>query len=237
MPASVRKALYMRHITQRQSLRGFTLVELLVVITIIGILAAMVFPAMTSAMKRTARMTCAQNLKQVHIALEAYFNDNENTYPYTGTTGDNANKHFGLMFPRWITQESIFICRGAQARGYKADNKIDQNPTGMTRTETLKSGENCYAYAFGLGAPNTADSPLACDQLASTGASSQKWANSGLGSNHGTEGANVVYRDGHVVFLQATSDGQWNTKRNPAMKAVDKGKVVDPVNAAAVAGE
>jgi prepilin-type N-terminal cleavage/methylation domain-containing protein len=227
----------MRQITQRHSSRGFTLVELLVVITIIGILAAMVFPAMTSAMRRTARMTCGQNLKQVQIALEAYFNDNENTYPYTGTTGDNANKHFGLLFPRWCTSEAIFICRGAQARGYKADNKIDQNPTGMTRTEALKAGENCYAYAFGLGAPNTADSPLACDQLASTGVNSQKWATAGLGSNHGTEGANVVYRDGHVDFKQATSDGMWNTKRYPAMKAVDKGKVVEPTNAAPVAGE
>ncbi|MFA5191549.1 MAG: type II secretion system protein [Verrucomicrobiia bacterium] len=226
----------MQHITRRHSVRGFTLVELLVVITIIGILAAMVFPAMTSAMKRTARMTCGQNLKQVQIALEAYFNDNENTYPYTGTTGDNANKHFGLLFPRWLTQETIFICQGAQARQYKADKKIDQNPTGMTRTDTLKSGENCYAYAFGLGAPNTADSPLACDQFASTGINNQKWASAGLGSNHGVEGANVVYRDGHVVFLQAAADGSWR-KGTPCMKAVDKGKVVEPANAAAIAGE
>ena len=236
MTANAGKKFYMRHIAPRQSSRGFTLVELLVVITIIGILAAMVFPAMTSAMKRTARMTCGNNLKQVYVALEAYFNDNENTYPFTGTTGDNANKHFGLMFPRWITQESVFICRGAQPRHYQADNKIDQNPTGMTRTETLKPGENCFAYAFGLGAPNTADSPLACDQLAGATINSQKWANSGLGSNHGTEGANVVYRDGHVVFLQATADGSWR-KSNPCIKAVDKGKVVDPANAAPVAGE
>lgn len=217
-------------------MRGFTLVELLVVITIIGILAAMVFPAMTSAMKRTARMTCGQNLKSVHIAMEAYFNDNENTYPYTGTTGDNANKHFGLLFPRWLTQEAVFVCKGAQARGYKADNKIDQNPTGMSRTDSLKAGENCYAYAFGLGAPNTADSPLACDQLASTGINNQKWANSGLGSNHGTEGGSVVYRDGHVIFLQAAADGSWR-KGTPSVKAVDKGKVVEPSNAAPVSGE
>jgi len=213
-------------------------VELLVVITIIGILAAMVFPAMKTAIEKTNRMACAQNLKQVYLACEAYYNDNDNTYPYTNNQGDNANKHFGLLFPRWLTgqAETIFVCKSAQPRGYKADGRIDTNPTGMTRTETLKTGENCYAYAFGLGAANTVDSPLACDQLASTGVTSQKFARAGLGSNHGIDGGNVVYRDGHAIFIQAASDGSWK-KNIPMMKAVEKGKVVDPANAAAPQGD
>lgn len=228
----------MRLITQRPTSRGFTLVELLVVITIIGILAAMVFPAMKTAIEKTNRMACAQNLKQIYLAMEAYYNDNDNTYPFTGSTGDNANKHFGLLFPRWLTgqAEQIFICKSAQPRGYKADGKIDQNPTGMTRTETLKTGENCYTYAFGLGAANTVDSPLACDQLTSVTINSQKFAKAGVGSNHGSDGGNVVYRDGHAIFIQAASDGSWK-KSVPMMKAVDRGKVVDPANAAPAPGD
>ena len=228
----------MRLITQRPTSRGFTLVELLVVITIIGILAAMVLPAMSSAKERANRMACASNLHQVYIALEAYYGDNDNSYPYTGSNGDNANKHFGLLFPRWLggPAEKIFVCNSAQPRGYKADGKIDQNPTGMSRTETLKPGENCFTYAFGLGAANTQDSPLACDQLTSATINSQKWSKAGVGSNHGQDGGNVVYRDGHTIFLQAAQDGSWR-RGVSMMKAVDKGKVVDPANAAPAQGD
>jgi len=57
---------------KRNSQTGFTLIELLVALTIIGILIALILPAVQSARESSRRLNCASNLKQIGIALAAY---------------------------------------------------------------------------------------------------------------------------------------------------------------------
>src|SRR3954465_11361568 len=61
-------------------LRGFTLVELLVVIAIIGILVALLLPAIQAAREAARRSQCINNLKQYGIGLQNYHNSN-NAFP------------------------------------------------------------------------------------------------------------------------------------------------------------
>lgn len=78
----------MKKLTRKGS--GFTLIELLVVIAIIAILAAILFPVFAKARGMARKATCQNNLKQVALAYQMYYNDYDATLPSSALSGATA---------------------------------------------------------------------------------------------------------------------------------------------------
>src|ERR1700678_206136 len=62
--------------------RAFTLVELLVVIAVVAILAALLLPALASARQKGQRAACLSNLHQIGIAIQSYASDSGGSIPF-----------------------------------------------------------------------------------------------------------------------------------------------------------
>ncbi len=66
---------------------GFTLIEILVVIAIISLLAAILFPVFARARENARRASCQSNLKQVALGMLQYVQDYDETFPLTSVNG------------------------------------------------------------------------------------------------------------------------------------------------------
>jgi prepilin-type processing-associated H-X9-DG protein/prepilin-type N-terminal cleavage/methylation domain-containing protein len=143
--------------------RAFTLVELLVVITMIAILAGLLLPVLTSSKASAWRADCVSNLRQLGVACRLYWDENNNDcfqwyYGARGATNNGQTYWFGWLQNGAETERAYDLSAGA-LYPYLSDSRVRLCPSlgyALTLFKLKAEGAVCsYGYNIYLAPSNT----------------------------------------------------------------------------------
>ena len=152
--------------------QGFTLIEMLIVVAIVALLAAVLLPVFAKARARGQQAACLSNLRQLSLAVFQYAQDSDDHYPYGGDPSDLntdswKNWEGGKYWPAVLQMQANHQSLPSVMSGYVKDRDLWRCPSdngfevgGSFEDIPLAAHPSCF-QAFGMSYLYT--TPLALD--------------------------------------------------------------------------
>lgn len=210
---------------------AFTLIEMLVVITILAILMAILIPASSKAFEMARRASCANNLKGLGGAFAAYAAENQGEMPHYRPlpAADGSFQEvpdFSAIVTKVYTNGYVTDLRMWVCPSDKIDGTTPVSVAPNIASFRSQAGNCSYMYISGYHLVRTAETPalapLLCDE-----SNQREYGPASPGSmpdltdadNHGASIRNVLFLDGHVVTFKDAdaANAIFDNLRNPAV--------------------
>lgn len=174
--------------TYSQNKSAFTLIEILIVVAIIGILAAILFPVFARSREKARAASCLSNYHQVGIAIQMYAQDSDDKTPANGGS-------FGGLIQDsvpYIHTSSVFVCPDD-------DDRKEEGRPGSYRVPTLYQGKplSCgWINPYVAGQVTTTATTTLCYEA------EQDFSQSPIVPTYRhSNGTQVLFFDGHAKWL------------------------------------
>lgn len=194
--------------------RAFTLVELLVVIGVIGVLIAILLPALLRARQAALRTTCASNLRQTGMAMVMYFNEHRGHLPLRpivqnyephiiANTNYAVSNQFADLLLRYTRTKNVWYCPDNYQQRTAA--QWWPNPGGAVIAATYQYLHWLHPGNWVIAKPDykrlRSDLVLGGDYLATLDISGTQLRVWNHGERDGVKGMNLLYCDGRVQWV------------------------------------
>lgn len=201
---------------------GFTLIEILVVIAIIGILASILFPVFSRARERARCVSCVSNLQQLSLALFQYTQDYDGLLPTTTVGSVGVNLIGWVYYTAWPAQDTpgsfdvtkgnlytyvkntqVYLCP-SDTMGQAAGDSYAINHC-VTDQYKISAGQNGPKHLANFQSPSNI--AMLAEETFLPGSATSSTDDGFIGyakhmSNRHDGGSNISFLDGHVKWYR-----------------------------------
>jgi prepilin-type N-terminal cleavage/methylation domain-containing protein/prepilin-type processing-associated H-X9-DG protein len=131
---------------KQRGFRGFTLVEMLVVIVIILVLASIIYPTIIGVRSKASQVKCMSHMRQIGMAMQLYLGDNDDKFPMgayeievtdNGATASRTVRVYWediLFHAGYLKTGDVLICPSATNNDYRSSYGVNRWVMGWTKS-------------------------------------------------------------------------------------------------------